>query len=230
MEYGAIQNSALYQAILDLDAQLGLAHVIGNHDSAFLNSLPTRRVAQPDRFRLGFWLGRSVYTMHGHQNDLTPPNGSSLEESALALATTIGHFLPTVTSFEMYVDRLGVPDGIARWLLGLLLDSREDPGPQHRPKDLRLPPAPVLRGNFEQRENVDVLAQLVSKIGALPESHGRSADVLIVGHSHAPCAAWTTVTGKPLFIVDAGGWVYEQANLLIAAEDTVAVFNVLPRG
>jgi hypothetical protein len=229
MAYGAIQNAPLYQQILDLDAQLGLAHVIGNHDAAFLNSLPTRRAAQPNLFRLGFWLSRNVYTMHGHQTDLAPPNESSFDESSVALATAIGRFLPGVTSFEAYVDRQGVLPGIANWLLSLLLDGREDPGPQPRPIDPRPPPGLVRSGKFAQRENVDLLAKLVTKIAALPDSHGRSADVLIVGHSHSPCAAWTEVANKPLFIVDAGGWVYQQANLLIAADDTIAVMNVAPR-
>jgi hypothetical protein len=44
-----------------------------------------------------------------------------------------------------------------------------------------------------------------------------------------PCAAWTDVAGKPLVVIDAGGWVYKQANLLIAAEDTIAVFDVVSK-
>jgi hypothetical protein len=70
------------------------------------------------------------------------------------------------------------------------------------------------------------VASIVTKLGELPESHGRSADVVIVGHSHAPCAAWTDVTKRPIVVVDAGCWVYGQANLLIAAGDTIAVYDV----
>ena len=229
MAYGAIQNAAVYQTILDLDAQLGLAHLIGNHDSAFLNSLPMRRVAQPNLFRLGFWLSQNVYTMHGHQSDFLPPANAGSDAAWVALATSIGRFLPGVTKFEAYVDRLGLLPGIGEWLLSLLLDGRDDPGPQPRSVDQRPAPAVVRSGSFSVRENTAELANLVRKVGAMQESHGRSADVLIVGHSHVPCAAWTDVGGKPLFIVDAGGWVYAQANLLIAADDTIAVFDVVPR-
>jgi len=226
MTYGAIQNAAIYREILELDARIGLAHLIGNHDAAFLNSLPDRRATQPHLFRLGFWLGSNVYALHGHQSDLVPPTGSSFDEAAVHLATTLGQFIPGVTSFESYVDRLGTAAGIGRWLLDSLLHVREDPGPQARPEDHSALPSKVRSGHFVVRENVDQLATIAHKVGKLPGSNGRSADVVIVGHSHAPCAAWTDITGKPVIVVDAGAWAYDQANLLIAAEDTIGVFEV----
>jgi len=227
MTYGAIQNAQAYQAILDLDARIGLAHLIGNHDAGFLNALPDRRATQPQLFRSGFWLGGSVYAMHGHQTDIVPPTSSSFDEAAVAIATTIAGFIPGVTSFEAYVDRLGFGAGIGRWLLDSLLNVREDPGPQPRQEDRRPPPPNVRQGQFVLRENVDQLATIAHQVGLLPGSQGRSADVVIVGHSHTPSATWTDVTGKPVVVVDAGAWVYDQANLLIAAEDTIAVFDVI---
>jgi UDP-2,3-diacylglucosamine pyrophosphatase LpxH len=228
MTYGAIQNAQVYSDILDLDARIGLAHLIGNHDAGFLNSLPDRRVTQPHLFRSGFWLGRSVYAMHGHQTDIVPPIGSSFEEAGLAIATAIAGFIPGVTTFESYVDRLGFGPAIGRWLLDSLFNMREDPGPQARPEDRSPPPANVRNGQFVVRENVDNLASIAHHVGVLPGSGGRSAEVVIVGHSHMPSASWTDVTGKPVVIIDAGAWVYDQANLLIAAEDTIAVFDVTP--
>lgn len=225
MTYGAIENA--YAGILDLDARIGLAHVIGNHDAGFLNSLPGRRVTQPQLFRSGFWLGKNVYALHGHQTDLVPPSGSSFDQTAVALATTIGGFIPGVATFESYVDRLGLGDGVKRWLLDSLLTTREDPGPQARPDDDRPPPANVRSGRFGVRGNVDQLATIAHKVGALPASGGRSADVVIVGHSHTPGASWTECTGKPVVVVDAGAWAYDQANFLIAAEDTIAVYDVV---
>ncbi len=71
MTYVSIENAAVYHSILDLDAQIGLPHVIGNHDAGFLRSLSGRRSSQPALFRLGFWIGRNVYAMHGHQTE--PP-------------------------------------------------------------------------------------------------------------------------------------------------------------
>jgi len=226
MTYGAIENVAAYHGILDLDARIGLAHLIGNHDAGFLNSLPGRRVTQPQLFRSGFWLGSNVYALHGHQTDIVPPVGSSFDEAAVALATTIGGFIPGTSTFESYVDRLGFGAGIGRWLLDSLLAVRDDPGPQARPEDHSPPPANVRSGQFVVRENVDHLATIAQKVGALPGSGGRSADVVIVGHSHTPSASWTDSPGRPIIVVDAGAWVYDQANLLIAAEDTIAVFDV----
>jgi UDP-2,3-diacylglucosamine pyrophosphatase LpxH len=223
--YGDIQNASVYQNILALDARLGLPHVIGNHDAAFLRSLPDRRTGQPDFFRLGFWVGRNVYAMHGHQTDLAPPASSSWDEIAVHIATLIGAIAPRVTTLEQYIDRLGNA-GIARWLRDSLLGIREDPPAQHRPPDNGPPPDNVRSAQFVVRENVDAFASIVDKVAALPQSQGRSADVVIVGHSHTPCAAWTEVTGRPIVVVDAGCWVYGQANLLVAAGDTVAVFDV----
>ena len=225
--YGAIQNAAVYQNILALDARLGLPHVIGNHDAGFLRSLPDRRTGQPDFFRLGFWVGRNVYALHGHQTDLAPPPNSSWDQLAVHVATLIGAVAPRITTLEQYIDRLGDGAGIARWLRDSLLGIREDPPAQHRPPDNGPPPANVRSGQFVVRENVDAFASIVDKVAALPQSQGRSADVVIVGHSHAPCVAWTEITGRPIVVVDAGCWVYGQANLLVAAGDTVAVFDVV---
>jgi len=227
MTYGAIQNAAAYQTIFELDARIGLAHVIGNHDAAFLDAVPDRRAAQPQLFRSGFWLGSNVYALHGHQSDLLPPAGSSFDEAAVALATTLGGFIPGVTTFEAYVDRLGVGPGIKQWFLDAILRVRDDPGPQPRPVDDRPLPPSVRAGSFVQRENAERLAAIVGKVMALPGSSGRTAELLLVGHSHTPGAAWVAQGPRTLVIVDAGAWVYGQANLLVVAQDTVEVFDVV---
>ncbi len=226
MTYGKIQNAAVYKQILQLDADLGLAHVVGNHDAGFLRSLPDQRAGQPALFRLGFWLGRNVYALHGHQHDLAPPAGSSWDETVVHVATIIGALAPGITHLEEYIDRLGGLPGVAQWLRDTFLGVRRDPPQPHRPPDQSLLPAGIRAGGFVVRENVDALASVVDKIGSLPASHGRRADVVIVGHSHAPCAAWTDTPGRPIVVVDAGSWVYGQANLLVAAGDTIAVYDV----
>jgi UDP-2,3-diacylglucosamine pyrophosphatase LpxH len=229
MTYGKIQNVVAFREILDLDAQIGLAHTIGNHDAGFLNSLPDRRAAQPAFFRLGFWLGANVYALHGHQSDIEPPPNSTFDMTAVWLATVIGKFVPGVTRFESYVDRLGTGPGIGRWLVDSLLQVREDPKPPPRIRDERNLPSTVKSGQFVQREKVNKLAGIAQRVGALQESNGRSADVIIVGHSHVPGAAWTDISGKPVVVVDAGAWAYDQANILLAADDTIAVFDVTRR-
>ena len=227
VDYGDIQNAGVYQNILALDARLGLPHVIGNHDAGFLRSLPDRRAGQPEYFRLGFWVGRNVYAMHGHQTDLAPPQGSSWDQLAVHIATLLAAIAPRVTTLEQYIDRLGDGPGVARWLRDSVLGIREDPPLQHRPPDNGPPPDNVRSGAFVVRENVDAFASIVDKVAALPQSQGRAADVVIVGHSHAPCVAWTEVTGRPIVVVDAGSCVYGRANLLLMAGDTLAVFDVV---
>jgi UDP-2,3-diacylglucosamine pyrophosphatase LpxH len=226
MTYETIENADVYQKILDLDARLGLPHVIGNHDAGFLRTLPDRRTAQPELFRLGFWIGHNVYALHGHQTDLSPPIGLSFDSLAVHFATLIASIAPGFTNFEKYIDRQQGA-GVSSWLRDSVLGIREDPPPSPRPPDVGKPPANVRTGQFVVREDVDTLACIVDKVSALPESHGRRADVLIVGHSHQPCVSWTEITGRPIFVVDSGCWVYGQANLLVAAGDTIAVFDVI---
>ena len=224
--FGPIQNAAVYKEILDLDAQIGLAHVIGNHDASFVRALPDRRVQQPSLFRLGFWLGQSVYAMHGHQTDIAPPVNAASDQFFVAAATTLAEFIPGVSTFEAYIDRFGTGNGIKEWLLSGFGLLRGDPPLQQRPLDPATPPVGV-QGSFVQREGRDNIAHVVSEVSNLPASHGRAARLVIVGHSHVPCVAFSTASGPPVVIIDAGSWTYDQANILIAAEDTAAVFDVV---
>lgn len=226
-QYGAIQNAAVYREILDLDAQIGLAHVIGNHDASFLHALPDRRVQQPHLFRLGFWLGQNVYAMHGHQSEMTPPANAPSDQFFVAAATTLAEFIPGVTTFEAYVDRFGTGNGIKEWLLSGFGALQEDPGPQARPHDPD-PAPPGVQANLVLREGRDTIARVVREVSKLTASHGRSARLVVVGHSHAPCVAVSRGGEQPTVIIDAGSWAYSQATVLLAAHDTAAVFDVAP--
>jgi len=229
-QFGAIQNVAAYRQILDLDAELGLAHIIGNHDASFLGALPDRRVTQPGLFRLGFWLGQKVYAMHGHQTDIAPPANLPSDQFFVAAATTMAEFVPGVTTFEAYADRFGNVDGVVQWLLSCFGLLRRDPGPQPRPPDTQALPTNVLEATLVLREARDDIARVAREVSALPQSNGRSASVVIVGHSHAPCVSVSRTTDSPTVILDAGSWTYGQGSVLIAAEDTAAVFDVVALG
>jgi len=221
MQYGGIQNALVYQPLLDLDAQIGLAHLVGNHDASFLDAVPDRRAAQSDRFRLGFWLGSNVYALHGHQSDLDPPQNATEDEIAVAVASTLAQFVPGVTTFEAYLDRFGTGSGIWNFMLDLR-HLRDDPGPQPR-NPLAAPPG--MTGPFVDRECNERLTAIVEKVSA---ASNRDTELLIVGHSHNPCISWAPKSdGRPLLIVDAGGWPYDQTNVLLAAGDTVAVYDVV---
>ncbi len=225
--YGPIQNAGPYREILDLDAQLGLAHIIGNHDASFLNAIPDRRVQQPHLFRLGFWLGKNVYALHGHQSDLSPSFSSIDDQRAVALATTMAKFIPGVLSFEAYIDRLGTAEGIKTWLVDCLGTVRQDPGAQARPMDPEPLPsgitcaAPVLYGSS------DLIATVVRAVSRIT-LQGRLAQVVLVGHTHAPCVTIARQSGQNIVIIDAGSWAYEQSTILIAAGRNACVFDVTP--
>ncbi len=225
MDYGKIQNAAAYATLLDLDAKIGLQHLIGNHDASFLNALPDMRASQPKAFRLGAWLGPSVYTMHGHQTDVTPPVNSSSDEFFVAIATALATFVPSVTTFEAYVDRnYGLATAIGQSLLHGLRYQHDDPPPIPRPRDTRAVPASLdTSAPYAVRENADTLATIVKKVADMRGFHPK---LLIVGHSHNPCVAWSTAGGAPLVIADAGGWVYGQATILLGAGDRVSVFSI----
>jgi hypothetical protein len=229
MDYGDIQNAAAYQNILDIDARIGLQHLIGNHDASFLNALPDARSTQPKAFRLGAWLGARVYAMHGHQTDLGPPANSSWDELAVAIATALATFVPTVTTFEAFVDRgYGTATALGQTLLHALRFQREDPGPVARVRDTRPVPTGLdPNAPYVVRESADTLTQIAFKAAGL-HGAGYQPSLLIVGHSHNPCVAWSTAGGAPTLIVDGGGWVYGQATIVLAAGTRVSVMSVEP--
>ncbi len=227
MAFGAIDNAAAFADILDYDARIGLAHVIGNHDAGFLNAVPNRRAAQASSFRLGFWLGQNVYALHGHQTSIAPPPNQRFDQVIVHIATLLGSFIPGVTKIQEFIDKQQIGMELKIWLRDLFTGSHEDTGPHLRPHDRSNLPAELKAGNFVVREDLDALASIVHEIEQLPGSQGRAADLLFVGHSHVPCASWTDVAGRPLVVVDAGAWVYGQSNIAIAAGDTVAVFDVV---
>jgi hypothetical protein len=227
MAFGAIDNAAAFADILDYDARIGLAHVIGNHDAGFLNAVPNRRAAQANLFRLGFWLGHNVYALHGHQTSIAPPPNKRFDEIVVHIATLLGSFIPGVTKIQEFIDKQQIVDEIKLYLRDLITGSHEDTGPHLRPIDRSNLPPTLKAGDFVVREDLDALAAIVHEVERLPGSQGRAADLLLVGHSHVPCASWSDVGGRPLVLVDAGAWVYGQSNIAIAAGDTVAVFDVV---
>jgi predicted phosphodiesterase len=227
MAFGAIDNATVFADILDYDARIGLAHVIGNHDAGFLNAVPNRRAAQANFFRLGFWLGHNVYAMHGHQTSIAPPRNQPFDQIIVHVATVLGSFIPGVTKIQEFIDKQQIVDEIKLYLHDLLTGSHEDTGPHLRPRDRSNLPATLKAGDFVVREDLDALAAIVHQVEKLPGSQGRAADLLLVGHSHVPCASWSDVGGRPLVVIDAGAWVYGQSNIAIAAGDTVAVFDVV---
>ena len=227
MAFGAIQNTPAFAGILDWDARIGLPHLIGNHDAAFLNAVPNLRAAQAAFFRSGFWVGNNVYAMHGHQTSIVPPVGSHFDELAVHVATLLGEYVPGVTTIQKFIDRQQIVGEVKAWLKETFTGAHEDTGPHLRPRDKSSLPALILAGDFVVRENLDALIAIVHEVEKMPASQGRQADLLLVGHSHVPCVSWSNVGPRPVVVVDAGAWVYDQTNFLIAAGDTVSVFSVV---
>jgi len=180
-----------------------------------LRSLPDRRAGQPI---ISASDSGSVAT--STRCTVTKPISRrprlSWDQLAVHIATLVAAIAPRVTTLEQYIDRLGDGPGVARWLRDSVLAFAKilrssialRTMVRRRQRSLR-----ILRRTRERR---CVREHRRQGWGAAAIA-GRAADVVIVGHSHAPCVAWTEVTGRPIVVVDAGSCVYGRANLLLMA-------------
>lgn len=258
--YAAIDNVSAFREILDLDKQLGLAHCIGNHDASFTKALPDRRVADGARFRFGFGLGKTrgrIYALHGHQTDRIEgePN-AAFDKVAVWLGTLAATFVSSkFRDLTELIDKRGpegaliwiggeaaeaavsqLPGGIPlvkAWLTRLLAEAREDV-----PQGPRPPQAPPMDGrtwyaHFVAREARKRLTRIASEaVKVLYGPDANDLELLLVGHSHKACISWAPhpTTGSPVVVVDAGSWVYGQAQILFAAGNTLGVYDIVPVG
>ncbi|MCU0687931.1 MAG: hypothetical protein MUF34_37750 [Polyangiaceae bacterium] len=230
-QFAAIDNVPAYQKLLELDHVMSLAHLIGNHDASFTHALPDRRVANGDRFRFGFGLLQSqgkIFALHGHQvDDLAGVPSPDHEQRIVWLATLAANYVTSqARSLQKFIDRQGFV-GALGWLTSLVGVNRPDPTPEPRP---RISAPPDIEGDFVEREQSAALVKIAveaCKLRYQPEP--AELELLVVGHSHKPCIAWTPHpdTGNPVVIVDAGSWVYGAAQLLFGAGDRVSVFDVV---
>ena len=227
-----IENVAAYQAIFRLDAKLGLSHVIGNHDACFLAQVPALRAHEPERFRLGFWVGGKVYALHGHEAELVFDSGPAAdhEQRLHALATTLAELVPGKATFCAHVEMLRISPSVKRWLQQSLGTLRADSPPESRAMDERPRPAGVVCASFVERRSGEQLLGVVRELERLDGSRERRADVILAGHGSEAAVSWAPCGGRPVVIIDVGTWAGPQANLLIAAGDTAAVFEVRPAG
>lgn len=225
-----IESVAAYELILRLDAKMGLSHVIGNHDACFLSQVPSRRAHEPERFRLGFWVGSKVYALHGHEAELVFGSGPAAEhEQRLhALATTLADLVPGKATFCAHVEMLRASPAVKRWLQQSLGTLRPDPPPESLATDERPRPPGVVCASFVERRSGAQLLDVVRELERLDRSRERRADVILSGHGSEAAVSWAPCGGRPVVIIDAGTWTGAQANLLIAAGDTAAVFEVRP--
>jgi hypothetical protein len=122
---------------------------------------------------------------------------------------------------------------VKKWFLDLLGKARDDV-----PVAPRQPEPPPSDGRawyarFVRRESADRLAKIaVTATRGLYGDAVRELELLIVGHSHKACVSWTPhpESGHPVVVVDAGSWAYGQAQILFAAGNTVAVYDVVRQG
>ncbi len=231
-QFATIDNVPEYQTLLSLDKQLGLAHLIGNHDASFTHALPDRRVADGDRFRFGFGLVRSngrCFALHGHQDDdiVGVPSPSS-DQQVVWLATLAAKYVTSAArSLQNFMDKEGSNAGaVFHWLTALVGLNRPDPVPT--PRARKQAPAGFV-GSFVDRESTDKLVQIATEACKQLYAHPNELELLIVGHSHKPCIGWTPhpESQRPVVVVDAGSWVQGAAQLLFGAGDRISVFDIV---
>jgi UDP-2,3-diacylglucosamine pyrophosphatase LpxH len=231
-QFAAIDNVPEYQKLLSLDKQLCLAHLIGNHDASFTHALPDRRVADGDRFRFGFGLLRSngrCFALHGHQvDDIVGVPSPPSEQQVVWLATLAAKYVTSAArSLEDFMDKEGASAAsVFNWLKAMVGLNRPDPVPTPRARK----PAPAgFIGSFVERESADQLVRIAVEACKLRYQTPTELELLIVGHSHKPCVAWTPhpESKRPVVIVDAGSWVQGAAQLLFGAGDRISVFDIV---
>ncbi|HKO51167.1 MAG TPA: hypothetical protein VJV79_25835 [Polyangiaceae bacterium] len=231
-QFATIDNVPAYQTLLRLDKELGLAHLIGNHDASFTHALPDRRVADGDRFRFGFGLVESngrCFALHGHQVDdiLGVPSPPS-DQQLVWLATLAAKYVTSAArNLEHFLDKEGASVGtVINWLTAMVGLNRPDPVPI--PRARKDAPAGFV-GSFVERECNEQLLQIASKACRKLYGSPNELELLIVGHSHKPCISWAPHpdSKRPVVIVDAGSWVESAAQLLFGAGDRISVFDIV---
>ena len=221
---GAVQDAPAYKTVLELDAAIGLRHIIGNHDATFVNEVPRLRAGDPSAFRLGDFLMPSVYAIHGHQGHVGSADDDGFDRTVVAAATAVARFIPGVRTFEEFVDSdLDAEAALKALVQKTFGTAHGDPAPAARPRDAR-GGAPDPDAPFVVRENADVIAAIVSNVATM--SRQPMPKLVLVGHSHNPCVAWSNVAETPTILADAGACVFGRFNLLLGAGDRITVFDV----
>ena len=112
------------------------------------------------------------------------------------------------------------------WLKALIGVNRPDPVPKPRARK-QAPDGYV--GSFVEREDSATLARIC--VDACKKRYGTPTplELLVVGHSHKPCIAWTPhpETHAPIIVVDGGSWVQGAAQLVFGAGNRVSVFDIV---
>jgi hypothetical protein len=221
---GAIQDAPAYTTVLELDAAMGLRHIIGNHDATFVNEVPLLRQGDPSAFRLGDFLMPSVFAIHGHQGHVASADEDGFDRVVVAAATTVARFVPGVRTLEEFIDSdLDAEDALKALVQKTFGTAHGDPPPAARPRDAR-PNAPDPVAPFVVRENADVITAIVANVATMTKQP--MPKLILVGHSHNPCVAWSNVGDSPAILADAGACVFGRFNLLLGAGDRVTVFDV----
>jgi hypothetical protein len=221
---GAVQDAPAYKTVLELDAAIGLRHIIGNHDATFVNEVPRLRADDPSAFRLGDFLMPSVFAIHGHQGHVAGAEDDGFDKVVVAAATTVARFIPGVRTIEEFIDSdLDAEDVVKTLVHKTFGTAHGDPAPAARPKDARAG-APDPDAPFVVRENADVIAAIVANVATMNDQP--MPKLVLVGHSHNPCVAWSNVAESPTILADAGACVFGRFNLLLGAGDRITVFDV----
>jgi hypothetical protein len=223
-----VESVPAYSEILRLDAKLRLLHVIGNHDATFLAEVPPGRALEPERFRLGFWLGNNVYALHGHEGALVFGSAPSAdhEHRLAALSRTLADLIPGHSPICAHIERMRVSATVKHWLLQALGSLEPDPEWRTREPDLRPLPAGVAAAAFVEREGAEQLLCVVREVERIAALRQRRVEVVLAAHGSEAAVSWQPSAGRPVVIIDTGTWLGDHANLFVAAGNTAAVFEV----
>lgn len=231
-QYAVIENQPFYQRLIELDKELGMAHLIGNHDASFTHALPDGRVADGKLFRFGMGLMKSngrIFSIHGHQtDDIEGVPSPDSDQRVVWLGTFAAKYLTSeARSLQNFIDQEGLnAAAVFDWLKALIGVNRPDPVPKPRPR--KKAPDPYV-GSFVEREDTASLVRIC--VDACKKRYGNPTplELLVVGHSHKPCISWAPHpdSGKPVIVVDGGSWVHGAAQIVFGAGNRVSVFDIV---
>jgi hypothetical protein len=224
-----------YKEIIHLDADIGLKHLVGNHDAAFARGLSSYRSSQPELFPFGSWLagGASVFGLHGHQSDamsLTDAPDHPLAAKFIAFLSGLArgsHDSSFWQSVEDAADKGTFGDAILTWAKGVFLGVRPD---GHAEITAHAAPFPIANWGpiaaFSVNGSADKLHEIVAQIAKPQGAPPAPLRCLVVGHSHIPRVSWVTTATDPVVVIDVGSWAYGSSNVLLAAGNAAGVYDV----
>lgn len=200
-----------YRGVVARARNLGVRHCVGNHDAALAE--PGIRTGMDVEIVRSIGTGHRVLCVHGH--DTATLASIAVEATAEAIGLNI------LNLFNSAVPLLGV---LGAFVQRVVDASSQDPWSSN-PASIPWPKAAVQgpAGWAAPWVARDSVHELGAAISGLERCVGKSAQVVLIGHSHRPGISWSPVAGRRVPIVDVGSWTYGRAEFAVVCPDGIGI-------